>query len=255
MRQEEQEIIDQLNSNGISISEEAACQLFSFYEALVKKNEEMNLTAITEFQDVVVKHFLDSLLLLPAMSQVGVSAKGTYLDIGTGAGFPGIPLKILLPNEKFVLLDSLQKRISFLEEVKEKLHLSNIDLIHGRAEDFVKAKSEQKKSNRESFDFVVSRAVANLSSLSEYALPFVKIGGYFIAYKSGDCAEELEEAKFAIQVLGGKVQDVYKVDLPNGAGSRAFVFIRKENMTPSKYPRKAGTPTKEPLHQVTSDKK
>jgi len=198
----------------------------------------MNLTAITEFDEVIEKHFLDSLQIA---QYVDINNKDiSLIDVGTGAGFPGVPLKIAFPNIKVVLLDSLNKRINFLNEVIEVLGLENIAALHGRAEDYGKD-----PEYREQFDYCVSRAVANMCSLSEYCLPFVKVGGSFIPYKSGNIDEELVNAKKAVFLLGGKIDKVEKFVLEEN--QRSFVFIKKEKNTGKKYPRKAGLPTKEPL--------
>ena len=224
---------------GIKLSDHQLEQFETYYEMLVEKNKVMNLTAITEKNEVIDKHFADSLALIKS----GVSLTGQkILDIGTGAGFPGIPLKIAFPELEIVLLDSLNKRIKFLNEVIEALGLEKITAIHGRAEDFAK-----QKEYREQFDYVVSRAVANLTVLSEYCLPYVKIGGTFISYKSGTVQEEAEEAEKAINILGGQVKDITYFKLPDSEIDRSLVIINKKKSTPGKYPRKAGTPLKEPL--------
>ena len=222
---------------GITLNDTQKNQFIQFYEFLVEKNKVMNLTGITEFDEVLVKHFLDSLCCVKA---VDMSKVKTVMDIGTGAGFPGIPLKIAFPNLRMTLADSLNKRILFLQEVIEELGLKDIEALHARAEELGK-----NKEYREKFDLVVSRAVANLSSLEEYCVPFVKIGGNFISYKSGEIEEEVANAKNATFLLGGKIKEVYKFDLYEQ--KRSFVVIDKVKGTPKTYPRKAGTPTKTPL--------
>lgn len=214
-------------------------QFNRFYELLVEWNKVMNLTAITEYDEVVEKHFIDSLSIEKA---VDLNTIDTVIDVGTGAGFPGIPLKIAYPHLKITLLDSLNKRVKFLNSVISELQLENIEAIHGRAEDFAK-----KGEHREKYSLCVSRAVANLSTLSEYCLPYVKNGGLFIPYKSGNIDEELQNSKKAISILGGKIQDVIKFQLPGTDINRSFIKISKEKNTPKKYPRKAGLPSKEPL--------
>ena len=224
----------------ISLSEVQMQQFLDYYELLVETNKVMNLTAITEFDEVIEKHFLDSLSICQVYDLKNVSGKEFHiLDMGTGAGFPGIPLKIVYPEINVTLADSLNKRIHFLEEVIEKLNLKKVEAIHGRAEEMGK-----NKIYREQFDLCVSRAVANLSSLSEYCIPFVKEGGKFISYKAGEIEEEVSLAKKAISILGGKIENVYKFDLYDQ--KRSFVIIKKEKKTPKAYPRKAGTPTKTP---------
>lgn len=221
----------------IQLTEEQVQQFIKYYEMLVEKNKVMNLTAITEFDEVIEKHFLDSLSLIKVYD---LKKDISVLDMGTGAGFPGIPLKIAFPELKVTLADSLNKRILFLQDVIDELHLEKIEAVHARAEELGK-----NKAYREMYDLVVSRAVANLSSLEEYCVPFVKIGGNFISYKSGEIEEEVANAKNATFLLGGKVKDVYKFDLYEQ--KRSFVIIEKVKGTPKTYPRKAGTPTKTPL--------
>ena len=223
----------------ISLDKKQIQQFIEYYEILVEWNKVMNLTAITDYEEVIAKHFLDSLALIKVYDLYG---KKKVIDIGTGAGFPGIPLKIAFPELEIVLLDSLNKRIKFLNEVIEKLGLKNIRTIHGRAEDFAK-----QKEYRESFDLCVSRAVANLSTLSEYCLPYVKVEGSFIPYKSGKIDEEISRGKKAIQILGGKISQIDKFQLVDTDMERSFVVIKKEKNSPKKYPRKAGMPSKEPL--------
>lgn len=226
-----------LEKLNISLSEEQLQQFLDYYEVLVETNKVMNLTAITEFDEVIEKHFLDSLSLCQVYD---LNRDVRILDMGTGAGFPGIPLKIAFPEIDLVLADSLNKRIRFLQEVIDDLELKKVEALHVRAEEM-----GRNKLYREQFDLCVSRAVANLSSLSEYCIPFVKEGGRFISYKSGEIEEEVNQAKKAIFVLGGKIEDVYKFDLSEQ--KRSFVIIKKEKKTPKAYPRKAGTPTKSPL--------
>lgn len=226
-----------LEKFGVKLNNTQLEQFQKFYELLIEKNKVMNLTGITEYDEVVEKHFVDSL----AIGTIA-NIEGKIIDIGTGAGFPGIPLKIAYPDIEIVLLDSLNKRIKFLNEVIDELGLDGITTIHGRAEDYA-----QNLEYREQFDYCVSRAVANLSTLSEYCLPFVKLGGAFISYKSGDIEEEMIKSKFAINVLGGKLKEIEKFDLPSKSGSRSFVCIEKVKETSKKYPRKAGLPAKEPI--------
>lgn len=223
----------------IILSEEQVSQFIKYYEILVEWNSFMNLTGITEYDEVVVKHFIDSLLIVKAFD---LSSTKSLIDIGTGAGFPGIPLKIIYPDIKVVLLDSLNKRIKFLNEVISQLGLTKIETIHGRAEDF-----GRDRNYREKFDLCVSRAVANLTTLSEYCIPFVKKEGYFIPFKSGKIADEVEEAKKAVKILGGKLKEVKPSVLPNTDIERSFVIIHKIDSTKKEYPRSAGKPSKEPL--------
>ncbi|MCC8137959.1 MAG: 16S rRNA (guanine(527)-N(7))-methyltransferase RsmG [Clostridiales bacterium] len=223
---------------GIQLSELQADQFFTYYELLIEKNRVMNLTAITDYEDVVQKHFVDSVLPWKNMDPLS----GRLIDVGTGAGFPGIPLKIVFPNLKVVLLDSLNKRVCFLKDTINILKLSDIIAIHGRAED-----AASDPAYREGFDYCVSRAVANLASLSEYCLPFVRRGGMFIAYKSADIEQECLEAKKAVFLLGGVTESVCKTSIPDTDIERSFVMIRKERGTPVRYPRKAGVPTRSPL--------
>lgn len=238
-------LYDGLSQLNISISKEQEEKLFLFYEMLIEKNKVMNLTTITEINEVVVKHFLDSLSLVKVLSEGELSKKLKVIDVGTGAGFPGIPLKIVFPNLSITLLDSLNKRLVFLQEVIEKLELKDIDTVHGRCEDI-----GRKEDYREQYDLCVSRAVANLSTLSELCLPFVKKGGEFVSYKAGDCKEEVVAAKYAVKKLGGKTKKIVEFNLPNTDMSRVFVEIIKENNTPKAYPRKAGTPLKQPLAPI-----
>lgn len=233
----------EIEKTGIHLEDKQVQQFLVYYELLTEWNKVMNLTAITDFKEVVQKHFVDSLSLIKAVDGSFLQKKGiSMIDIGTGAGFPGIPLKIVFPNLKVTFLDSLNKRIKFLNEVTGKLELRNITAIHGRAEDFAK-----QKEYREQFDLSVSRAVANLATLSEYSLPYVKKGGFFFSYKAEDIEEEIELSKNAIKILGGRIDEVIKFNLPDSDVKRAIVKIEKNNFTNKKYPRKAGIPSKEPL--------
>ncbi len=258
-----------LEKMNIMLSEKQLNQFLTFYELLIEKNKVMNLTAITEFQEVVEKHFLDSLSLVRVISEdrqnnitgavlgfphdmpnakMGATwgmkseNKIKVLDLGTGAGFPGIPLKIVFPELEMTLMDSLNKRVLFLQEVISELDLSFVVAVHGRAEEMAR-----KPEYREQFGLCISRAVANLSSLSEYCIPFVKKGGMFISYKSGEVEEEVDMAKNAVQVLGGRICQIDKFVLEGTELSRSFVKIRKISSTPGTYPRKAGTPAKRPI--------
>lgn len=228
----------------ISLSEEQYQQFIRYYELLTEWNKLMNLTAITDYEEVVLKHFTDSLSLVKAFSDSAFLSdkKLSVIDVGTGAGFPAIPLKIAFPNLQITMLDSLQKRIKFLEEVIAGLQLDGITALHGRAEDMAK-----QSGLREQFDLCVSRAVARLASLSEYCLPFVKKNGYFIPYKSEKTESELAEAEHALSVLGGKVIREAEFCLPGSDIFRKLIVIEKIKATPLRYPRKAGLPTKEPL--------
>lgn len=226
-----------MNSIGIELTNSQLNAFETYYDMLIDRNKVMNLTAITEFDEVMNKHFLDSVYLFRSIE---LKADYKLIDIGTGAGFPGIPLKIVFPELKITLLDSLNKRVGFLNDVIDELNLNDIEAIHGRAEDIARD-----KTYRASYDIAVSRAVANLSTLSEYCLPFVKIGGKFVSYKSGDCADEVDNAKAAIHLLGGKINKIDEFSYSNN--SRSFIVIDKVMNTSNKYPRKAGLPSKKPL--------
>lgn len=230
---------EKMEKSEILLTDEQVNQFLQYYELLVSWNKVMNLTAITEYEDVVEKHFVDSLMSAKIVKYEDVN---TVIDIGTGAGFPGIPLKIMYPHLKVTLLDSLNKRIKFLNEVIEKLKLDKIETIHGRAEDFAK-----KKEYREQYDLCVSRAVANLATLSEYCLPYVKVNGTFLPYKSGEIEQEMKESENAVKILGGEIKEIYKFELPGTDIKRSMVVIEKKKVTAKKYPRKAGMPAKEPL--------
>jgi 16S rRNA (guanine527-N7)-methyltransferase len=224
---------------GVSLDDMQIEKFLIYYELLVEWNSFMNLTAITGFNDVCTKHFIDSISLCKC---IDCNGELELIDVGTGAGFPGIPLKIVFPNLKITLLDSLGKRVKFLNEVIKKLGLSDITAIHGRAEDFAKP-----DELREKFDVCVSRAVANLSTLSEYCLPYVKSGGFFVAYKSEKINEEVKSADKAINILGGVIDEQVELTLPGSDLYRNLVRVKKIKSTPNKYPRKSGIPSKEPL--------
>ena len=234
-----EKFINILKKWNIDISELQKNQFIRYYEMLVETNKVMNLTSITEFDEVLEKHYLDSIAL---GSVTDLTADLKIIDVGTGAGFPGIPLKIAFPNLKVQLVDSLNKRVNFLNDVIEILGLENISAMHGRAEDVGRM-----KEHREAYDICVSRAVANLATLSELCLPFVKVGGRFVSYKSGNIEEELQGSKKAIKILGGDKVDVSRFTLPNSEAGRTFVTINKAISTPSKYPRKPGIPGKKPI--------
>lgn len=231
-----------LEELGIDLSNDQIEQFVKFYEMLVEKNKVMNLTGITEFEEVIVKHFIDSLALVKVIDKDKLSDDISIIDIGTGAGFPGIPLKIAFPEIKITLLDSLNKRINFLKEVSEELGFENIEFIHGRSEDF-----GRNPQYREQFDICVSRAVANLATLSEFCVPFVKVGGSFVSYKAGDCGEEISNSIKAVEKMGGKIINQLEYVVPASDLNRVLLLIKKEKATPKSYPRKAGTPAKEPI--------
>lgn len=231
--------LEDLDALRITLSEKQLMQFMRYYELLAEWNRVMNLTAITEYGDVLKKHFVDSLSLVKAYD---VSRAVSVVDVGTGAGFPGLALKIAFPCLKVTLLDSLNKRVRFLDAVIGELGLEDVETVHGRAEDYAKP-----GKLRESYDLCVSRAVANLSTLSEYCLPFVKQGGVFIPYKSEKVREELMSAENAVSLLGGRIEDMKEFTLPGSDICRSLVIIKKMKLTSKKYPRKAGLPEKEPL--------
>ncbi len=222
---------DGMNDLAIEISD-GQVEKFNKYSALLKEwNEKMNLTAVVDDDGIAVKHFLDSILPL---SCVDFDKVKSVIDVGTGAGFPGVPMAIMMPDTKFTLFDSLNKRINFLNAVKEEAGMNNITCIHGRAEEFGK-----KEGYREEYDMAVSRAVANMTVLCEYCLPFVKVGGCFVALKAEGAEEEISDAKTMIETLGGKIEDMISVSLPQSDITRLIVVVRKVKKTPEKYPRRA----------------
>ncbi len=224
---------------GLEVDDKQISQLINYKNLLIEWNEKINLTAITEERDVYIKHFHDSFTCI----LTGVIKEGCkVIDVGTGAGFPGVPVKILRPDIKLTLLDSLNKRILYLNDVINKLELNCVEAVHGRAEE-----AGANKQHRESYDIAFSRAVAAMNILCEYCLPFVKVGGYFVCQKGPGYKEELEEAKKAIEVLGGKVADVREVLLPFSDIRHYIIVIEKIGPTPAKYPRKPGKPTSNPI--------
>lgn len=241
----EQRFVDKMTTGvqelGIKLCDDQIRQFYRYYELLIEWNKVMNLTAITELDEVVVKHFLDSLSFIRAVKDVQ-EREASVIDVGTGAGFPGIPLKIAFPRLEITLLDSLNKRIKFLEEVIRELGLVEIRAVHGRAEDF-----GRDAGYREQYDFAVSRAVANVATLSEYCLPFVKIGGSFVSYKSGKVDDELKTGTKAVRTLGGDIEAVVRFQLGGTDAERALAVIKKKERTGKRYPRKAGVPGKDPL--------
>ena len=241
MKKDFSQLKKDLNEFGIELTAEMEEQFLLYYNMLIEWNSFMNLRAITDFDEVLKKHFTDSVSLIRAIPDLA-EKRFKVIDVGTGAGFPGIPLKIVFPNISVVLLDSLNKRVNFLNEVISKLQLTDITAMHGRAEDFA-----QNKEYRESFDLCVSRAVANLATLSEYCLPFVKKNGRFISYKSEKVSEEFEVSGKAISVLGGEYENQVTFELPDSDIYRNLFIIKKKSATPGKYPRKAGLPSKEPI--------
>lgn len=222
---------------GVRFFMEQAEQFFEYMNLLIEWNEKMNLTAIIEPSEIILKHFIDSITILK-----DIKDGSTVVDVGTGAGFPGIPLSIMNPTLKITLVDSLNKRLIFLQEVIKELNLKNVKLIHARAEEF-----GRNKKYREKFDIATSRAVANLATLSEYLLPLVKINGQAISMKAGNASQEIEEAQKAIKTLGGHINRIDEFYLPQTDIARTIIIIDKIKETPNQYPRKAGTPSKEPI--------
>ena len=228
---------EKLKKLEIHFSMEQTEQFFEYMKLLIEWNEKINLTAITEPEEIITKHFIDSLTILKYI-------KNDYkvVDVGTGAGFPGIPLCIMNPTIKMTLVDSLNKRLIFLQEVVNTLKLKNIEIVHARAEEL-----GQNIKYREAFDIATSRAVANLSTLSEYLIPLVKINGKIISMKASNAKQEIDEAQNAIQILGGQIESIEEFNLPESDIGRTVIIINKNKPTSKKYPRKAGTPSKEPL--------
>ncbi len=242
-------MIEQMNrvfkKLGLSYSEKKDMQYAGYMEKILEWNQHVNLTAIKERDEFIEKHYIDSLLC--AGSAEFLRAQ-TIIDVGTGGGFPGIPLAIAFPEKEFTLMDSLNKRIKIIQQLCEELEIKNVKAVHGRAEEL-----GRRKNMRESFDICISRAVANMSTLSEYCLPFVKVGGWFIAYKGPDCEEELLNAENAIKKLGGSVQrreSFASLEMTESSRSELqhqLIFIYKNKMTEARFPRKPGTPSKEPI--------
>ena len=228
--------LSQLN---IQFTDKQIEQFMKYYDLLIEKNKVMNLTAITDLNEVMTKHFLDSVLISNVLN---MSDFYTLVDVGTGAGFPGIPIKILFPHLKVTLIDSLNKRLKFLDDVISELELDGIETVHGRAEDL-----GNNDLYREKYDLCVSRAVANISTLSEYCIPFIKLNGYFICYKADGCMNEINIGKNAIKVLGGEIEEIVDFNLPDTDIKRKIINIKKIKNTPKKYPRKPGLPSKEPI--------
>lgn len=234
----EQKIKTYADETKIVLNEQQIHQFYQYMELLLEWNEKINLTAITNPEEIIVKHFIDSLTIAKHVKE-----NARLIDVGTGAGFPGIPLKIIREDIEITLLDSLNKRVNFLNEVIRELKLSKIQAVHSRVEDFAKD-----KKNRESFDYATSRAVANLSTLSEYLIPLVKIGGNAISMKGSEVDEEMKQSQKAISLLGGKIETIETFQLPQSDINRNIIIIHKSQNTPNKYPRKAGMPSKEPIN-------
>lgn len=241
-RTQKEQLASALGGLGLEPGEAQLDQLLSFYEMVVEKNKVMNLTAITEYAEFLCKHFIDSLVICRKLE---LSKITHMIDIGTGAGFPGIPIKILFPEIQVLLLDSLNKRVNFLNEVIGALGLSGIRATHSRAEELA-----GKPEYREKFELCVSRAVANLATLSEYCLPYVAVGGQFVAYKSGNVEAEIKEAAYAIRTLGGEVSEIESFCLPGTEIERSLLHIKKNKRTPKSFPRSAGMPAKSPLKEI-----
>ena len=229
--------INVLKEIGLEINQEKVNKFYKYMNLLLEWNEKMNLTAITDYEEIIIKHFIDSLTI-----EQEIKENSQVVDVGTGAGFPGIPLKIFRDDIKITLVDSLNKRLIFLDTVVKELELNNVDIIHMRAEEI-----GRNKKYREKFDVVTSRAVANLATLSEYMIPLVKENGLAICMKGSKIEEEVEGAKKAIKVLGGKILKIKEFKLPKISDSRSILVLRKIESTPMKFPRKAGIPSKDPI--------
>ena len=230
-------LLEKAGTMGVRFSVEQMDKFYKYMNLLIEWNEKMNLTAIIEPNEIILKHFIDSITILK-----DIKDGSTVVDVGTGAGFPGIPLSIMNPTLKITLVDSLNKRLIFLQDVINELDLKNVELVHARAEEF-----GRNKKYREKFDIATSRAVANLATLSEYLLPLVKINGKVISMKAGNASQEIEDAKKAIKTLGGNINNIEEFNLPQSDIGRTIIIIDKIKETPGKYPRKPGTPSKEPI--------
>lgn len=221
----------------VEITDEQIDNFYRYMNALIEWNKKINLTAITNPNDIILKHFIDSITI-----EKNIKKDAKVIDVGTGAGFPGMPLSIIRNDLKITLMDSLNKRINFLDEVIKENNLKNVDTIHSRAEELGK-----NKNYREKFDVATSRAVASLDVLLEYMLPFVKVGGYCICMKGVNIDDEIEKSKKALNILNGKIEEIIKFELPESDYGRNLIIIKKIANTPSKYPRKPGMPVKEPI--------
>ena len=230
-------LLEKASTIGVRFSVEQMDKFYKYMNLLIDWNEKINLTAIIEPNEIILKHFIDSITILKDIKDGSI-----VVDVGTGAGFPGIPLSIMNPTLKITLVDSLNKRLIFLQEVINELDLKNVELVHARAEEF-----GRNKKYREKFDVATSRAVANLATLSEYLLPLVKINGKAISMKAGNASQEIEDAKKAIKTLGGNINNIEEFKLPQSDIGRTIIIIDKISGTPGKYPRKPGTPAKEPI--------
>ena len=230
-------LLEKASTIGVRFSVEQMDKFYKYMNLLIEWNEKINLTAIIEPNEIILKHFIDSITILKDIKDGSI-----VVDVGTGAGFPGIPLSIMNPTLKITLVDSLNKRLIFLQEVINELDLKNVELVHARAEEF-----GRNKKYREKFDVATSRAVANLATLSEYLLPLVKINGKAISMKAGNASQEIEDAKKAIKTLGGNINNIEEFKLPQSDIGRTIIMIDKISGTPGKYPRKPGTPAKEPI--------